>query len=52
MRLYMAQTWLARKLARYQRRRLLKAARESEFAMCGKTVHALHRKAGAAWDWV
>jgi GT2 family glycosyltransferase len=52
MRLYMAQTWLARKLARYQRRRLLKAARESELAMCGKTVHALHRKAGAAWDWV
>ena len=52
MRLYMAQTWLARKLARYQRRRLLKAARANELAMCGKTLHALHRKAGAAWDWV
>lgn len=52
MRLYMAQTWLARKLARYQRRRLLKAARANELAMCGKTLHAIHRKAGAAWDWV
>ena len=52
MRLYMAQTWLARKLARYQRRRLLKAARDNELAMCGKTLHAIHRKVGAAWDWV
>lgn len=52
MRLYMAQTWLARKWARYQRRRLLKAARDYELALCGKTVHALHRKVGEAWDWV
>ena len=52
MRLYMAQTWLARKWARYQRRRLLKAARDHELALCGKTVHALHRKVGEAWDWV
>jgi GT2 family glycosyltransferase len=51
MRLYMAQTWVARKLARYQRRRLLKTARAHELATYGKTVHALHLQAGQAWEW-
>ncbi|MBV5268122.1 MAG: glycosyltransferase family 2 protein, partial [Burkholderiaceae bacterium] len=52
MRLYMAQSWLARKLARRQRRGLLNAARANELAVYGKTVHALNRKIGAAWDWI
>jgi GT2 family glycosyltransferase len=52
MRLYMAQTWVARKLARHQRRKLLKTSRAYELATYGKTVHALNRKAGQPWDWV
>lgn len=52
MRLYMAQSWLTRKLARRQRRCLLKAACAHELAMYGKTVHALNRKVDAAWDWI
>jgi len=52
MRLYMAQSWLARKLSRHQRRGLLNAARAHELAVYGKTVHAINRKVGAAWDWV
>ena len=51
MRLYMAQSWVARKLARHQRRSLLKTARALELATYGKTVHALNRKAGAPWEW-
>ena len=52
MRFYMAQTWLARKLARHQRSSRLNAARLYELAAYGKTVHAINRKLGAAWDWV
>lgn len=52
MRLYMAQSWLARKLSRHQRRSLIKAARAHELALYGKTVHALNRQAGATWEWV
>jgi hypothetical protein len=52
MRLYMAQTWVARKLARHQRRKLLKTSRAYELATYGKTVYALNRKAGQPWDWV
>ena len=51
MRLYMAQSWWARKKARYQRRRLLSNARAHELAVYGKTVHALHRQAGQPWEW-
>lgn len=51
MRLYMAQSWWARKKARYQRRRLLSNARSHELAVYGKTVHALHRQAGQPWEW-
>jgi hypothetical protein len=52
MRLYMAQSWLARKLSRHQRRSLVKAACENELATYGKTVHALNHKPGQAWGWV
>ena len=52
MRFYMNQTWLARKLARFQRRSLLAKARAHELAIYGRTVHALNRDAGRVWDWV
>jgi GT2 family glycosyltransferase len=52
MRLYMAQSWLARKLSRHQRRSRVKAARAHELAIYGKTVHALNNKPGAEWGWV
>ena len=52
MRLYMAQSWLARKLSRHQRRSLVKAACVYELATYGKSVHALNHKPGQAWDWV
>jgi hypothetical protein len=52
MRLYMAQSWLARKLSRYQRRSLVRAACVNELATYGKTVHALNHKPGQAWGWV
>jgi GT2 family glycosyltransferase len=52
MRLYMAQSWVARKIARYQRRSLLKAARKYELNAYGVTVHGLNRQAGATWAWV
>lgn len=52
MRLYMNQTWVARKLARYQRRKLLRESRARELAAFGLTVHGLSRNAQAPWDWV
>jgi GT2 family glycosyltransferase len=41
MRLYMAQSWVARKIARYQRRKLLRDTRSHELSAYGKTVHVL-----------
>jgi GT2 family glycosyltransferase len=52
MRLYMNQTWLGRKLARYKRRNLLEQAREQELAAYEMTVHALNRKQGISWEWI
>jgi GT2 family glycosyltransferase len=52
MRLYMAQSWVSRKLARLHRRRMLKAACIYELALYGNTVHALRRQAGSMWEWV
>jgi hypothetical protein len=37
----MAQSWVARKIARYQRRKLLRDARSHELSVYGKTVHVL-----------
>ena len=51
MRLYMAQSWLSRKLSRYQRRNLIKAACEYELATYEKSVHALNNKSGGKWKW-
>ena len=51
MRLYMAQSWLSRKLSRYQRRNLIKAASEYELATYEKSVHALNNKSGGKWKW-
>jgi GT2 family glycosyltransferase len=50
MRLYMAQSWIARKFARYQRRRLLKNARTHELSAYGMTVHVLRR--GLENNWI
>jgi GT2 family glycosyltransferase len=52
MRLYMNQTWVGRKLARYKQRNLLERAREQELAAYEMTVHALNRKQGTSWEWI
>lgn len=49
MRLYMAQSWIGRKLARYQRRRLLHKARAYELSTYGMTVHVLRSKTENKW---
>jgi hypothetical protein len=41
MRLYMGQSWVARKIARYKRRKLLHDARSHELSVHSKTVHVL-----------
>ena len=50
MRLYMAQSWVARKFARYQRQRLLKNARAHELSAYGMTVHVLRH--GFENNWI
>lgn len=52
MRLYMNQSWVDRKLARYKRRSLLAQARQDELLTYEMTVHALNRKPGTPWEWV
>jgi GT2 family glycosyltransferase len=49
MRLYMAQSWLARKLARYQRRKLLRDACAHELNAFGMTVHVLRNGSQNSW---
>lgn len=49
MRLYMAQSWIDRKLARYQRRKLLNETRAHELSFYGMTVHALRN--ADQYDW-
>jgi GT2 family glycosyltransferase len=49
MRLYMAQSWLARKLARYQRRKLLRDACAHELNAYGMTVHVLRNGSQNSW---
>jgi GT2 family glycosyltransferase len=49
MRLYMAQSWLARKWTRHQRRNLLNSSREQELQAYGLTVHALRDATGSQW---
>jgi GT2 family glycosyltransferase len=49
MRFYMAQSWVARKIARYQRRKLLSNSRENELKIYGLTVHALRDARGSRW---
>ena len=50
MRLYMAQSWWARKLARYQRRELLKSSRSAELNTYGMTVHGLRSGLENKWN--
>jgi GT2 family glycosyltransferase len=52
MRLYMNQTWIARKIARFQRRNMLANLRAHELATYDMTVHAINRQEDKAWDWV
>jgi len=49
MRLYMAQSWLARKLARYERRKLLRETRAHELNSYGFSVHALRNANQYEW---
>ena len=49
MRLYMAQSWLARKVSRHQRRYLVKAASAYELSSYGKSVHALRDGGDFFW---
>ena len=52
MRLYMNQTWIARKIARFKRRKMLANLRAHELATYDMTIHAINRQEGKAWDWV
>jgi hypothetical protein len=52
MRLYMGQSWLARKMARHQRRALLLKAKAYELGTYAMSVHALHMNSEAGWDWI
>ena len=52
MRLYMAHSWGARKIARYRKQQLLKNARQNELQKYGLTVHALNRDQNGRWEWV
>jgi len=49
MRLYMAQSWVARKIARFQRRKLLRDKRLLELSAYGKTVHVLRNGNNNNW---
>ena len=52
MRLYMNQTWVARKIARFKRRSMLADLREHELVTFGMSIHAINRQKGKEWDWV
>jgi GT2 family glycosyltransferase len=52
MRLYMAQSWVGRKLTRYHKQQLLKSARQHELQTYRVTVHALNRDQIGQWEWV
>jgi GT2 family glycosyltransferase len=49
MRLYMAQSWVARKLARLKRQRLLQSASEYEANLFARTVHVIRNQDVFEW---
>jgi GT2 family glycosyltransferase len=49
MRLYMNQSWVARKIARYERRKMLKESCAIELARFNMTVHSVRQS--AVMDW-
>jgi hypothetical protein len=49
MRLYMAQSWIARKLAQFRRKKLSKVQSKYEFDRYGRTVHAINRSDRFEW---
>jgi GT2 family glycosyltransferase len=52
MRLYMAQSWAGRKLARYRKQQLLRSSSKHELQIYGATVHALNRDHNGHLEWV
>lgn len=50
MRLYMAQSWMKRKLSRYKRIKLRKTAKTVERDAFGLTVHALNQEGVFHWE--
>ena len=52
LRLYMNQTWLTRKIAKFQRRQLLKRLCAHELALFGMSIRGLNQKSNKDWDWV
>ncbi len=52
MRLYMAQSWLARKIARHQRRAMLAKAKAHELATYAMSVHVLRNNSSNSWVWL
>jgi hypothetical protein len=51
MRLYMNQTWVTTKIARFKRRSMLKDLQGHALATFGMRIHAINRQKGKEWDW-
>lgn len=51
MRLYMHQTWLQRKLAKLDKKKLILASKQKELQQFDMTVHALNFKGSEQWVW-
>ena len=51
MKLYMAQTWWQRKMAKHAKKQHLRFSLNKELMEFGQTVHALNEKAGQDWIW-
>ena len=49
MRFFMNQSWLARKVQRYQRKTFEREARANELAAFGMTVHAMREAGEFRW---
>jgi hypothetical protein len=49
MKLYMNQSWWARKAARHERRKLLREARAHELQSFGMTVHGVRASGELNW---
>ena len=52
MKLYMGQSWWARKVAKRTRHQLIAQSRDLELKRFQRTVHALNQGASKAWAWL